>query len=300
MESIINEIIENNKEIFGINAYIEKVNIGFTNIIYMVDNKYVVKICSKVSNEEDFVKEIEFYRSNEGNELIPKLYSYDISKKIVPYYYEIIEKIDGVSLYSVWHLLEEDERKDIIRQLCSIMKIFHSKVGKTYDWNNYIKEQFDMGYNKAKDLNLFSNEENDLIHLAYKKFDEYLDSDKFVLVHNDLHFDNVFYNDKKIKLIDFERSMIAPIDFELDIFYRMVRMPWKFAGDDTWKLTKVEDYEHIMDYVKEFYPELVSSPYLYKRLAIYDMVYFMDQYVDNPKEIELKEAIMNGVRLVID
>ena len=82
-------------------------------------------------------------------------------------------------------------------------------------------------YDKVNSLNIFSEEEKDLINKAYLKFDEYLDSDEFVLVHNDLHFDNIFYKDGKIKLIDFERSLYAPKDFELDIIYRMIRKPWK-------------------------------------------------------------------------
>lgn len=62
MEKIINTIIENNYELFGKNPKTEKINIGFTNTIYIVNNSYVVKICTNKDNEVKFLKEIEFYK----------------------------------------------------------------------------------------------------------------------------------------------------------------------------------------------------------------------------------------------
>ena len=114
-----------------------------------------------------------------------------------------------------------------------------------------------------------------MLERAYSKFGEYLQSNEFVLIHNDLHFDNVFYDNGKIKLIDFERSIYAPRDFELDILYRMIRKPWKFASEENEQYTKLEDYENVMSYIEKYYPELIHIDNLYQRLAIYDMVYFL-------------------------
>ena len=162
MHEIINKIVQQNQSLFGTNPKIDKINIGFTNTIYNINDLYIVKICTDEDNEKEFKKEIDFYNSNKNNNLIPKLYCSSINKKDVPYFYEIIEKIDGVSLYNVWHTFSEEQK---------------------------------------------------LLDYAYSKFNKYLDSNDFVLIHNDLHFDNIFYNDDKIKLIDFERSMYAPRDF---------------------------------------------------------------------------------------
>ena len=107
MEGIIDKIIEQNKDIFGSINSVEKINVGFTNTIYIVNDKYVVKICSNLDNEKSFKKEIDFYNANKDNDLIPKLYYYNTNKEAVPYYYEIIEKIEGTSLYNVWYKLKE-------------------------------------------------------------------------------------------------------------------------------------------------------------------------------------------------
>ena len=300
MKEIINKIIEQNKEIFGENVKVEKVNVGFTNTIYIVNDKYVVKICTNYNNEKSFEKEINFYKSNVNNDLIPKLYYSNIEKKDVPYYYEIIEKVEGVSLYNVWHTLDEEQREKIIKQLCDAMKKFHNNIGDSYDWTKKTKDLFINLYEKAKTLNILNYDESQLLDNAYSRFDKYLESNEFVLIHNDLHFDNIIYNNGKIKLIDFERSIYAPRDFELDILYRMIRKPWKFASEETEEYTKLEDYENIIKYIEKYYPEIIHIDNLYKRLAIYDMVYYLKQYINNPSIIELKEDILGAAKIVID
>ena len=233
MQQIINNIVQKHKDIFGQNTTIEKINIGFTNTIYKINDNYIIKICTNVDNENNFIKEIEFYKSNKENNLIPKLLYSNINKNDIPYYYEIIEKIEGISLYNVWHTFTEEQREDIIKQLCTAMKQIHSNKGTSYDWIKEIKNRFVPLINKSKQNNIFTKEEINLLEKAYSQFDNYLKSNEFVLIHNDLHFDNIFINKGKIKIIDFERSIYAPKDFELDILYRMIRKPWKFAWQTT-------------------------------------------------------------------
>lgn len=299
MEEVINKIVEVNSTLLGTNPRIEKINVGFTNTLYSVDDRYIVKICSDINNEDDFKKEIEFYNSNKNNKLIPKLYFASTDKRDVPYLYEIMEKIDGVSLYNVWHTFSDEKREDIIRQLCEAMKGFHSNKSEAYDWAQMMKDKFSSLYDKAKEKDMISDDEVKVIDQAYSCFDKYLKSSLFVLVHNDLHFDNIFINDGKIKIIDFERSMYAPADFELDILYRMIRKPWKFASEETEPYTSLEQYSNIMSYIEKYYPELVHIDNLYKRLAIYDMVYFLEQYIDYPKHDELKEDVLAAAKIVI-
>lgn len=299
MQEIINKIIENNKSLFGDNPIVDRINVGFTNTLYKVNDSFIIKICTNLNNEPKFNKEIEFYNTNKDNNLIPKLYYANTDKVDIPYYYEILEKIDGVSLYDVWHTFTEEQREDIIKQLCEAMKQFHSNKGESYDWVKRTSDLFINSYNKAKELNLFTHEEQKFIENAYSKFGEYLQSNEFVLIHNDLHFDNVFYDNGTIKLIDFERSIYAPKDFELDILYRMIRKPWKFASEENEQYTKLEDYENIMSYIEKYYPELIYIDNLYQRLAIYDMVYFLKQYVNAPQYKELKDDILFGAKKVI-
>ena len=60
MQEIINKILEQNKSIFGDNPNIDKINVGFTNTIYNVDDKYIIKICSKIDNEEKYTNKKDY------------------------------------------------------------------------------------------------------------------------------------------------------------------------------------------------------------------------------------------------
>lgn len=296
MEKIINKILKQNITLFGINPIVEKINVGFTNTIYNINDSFIVKICTNINNENEFKKEIDFYKSNEENSLFPKLYYSSNDKKDIPYLYEIIEKVEGVSLYNVWHTFNEEQREEIIKQLCIAMKHIHSNTGKCYDWTKNIKDQFILLYEKAKKLSIFNDDEEKLLYNAYTKFEKYLESNDFVLIHNDLHFDNIFFYAGKIKIIDFERSMYAPRDFELDILYRMIRKPWKFASEETEQYINLSDYSNIMLYIEKYYPELVNIPNLYKRLAIYDIVYFLKHLIQHPDIEELKNDVLFAIK----
>ena len=300
MDEIISKIVEHNKKLFGDNLNVKKIDAGFTNTIYKVNDTFIIKICTDINNENKFKKEIDFYKENASNNLIPKLYYSNTEKSYVPYFYEILEKVEGVTLYNVWHTFSEEQREDIIRQLCAAMKQMHSNIGAKYDWSQYNKNKFNSLFEQAKNKGLLNEEEIEIINSAYSLFDKYLESDKFVLIHNDLHFDNILFNNGKIKIIDFERSMYAPKDFELHILYYMIRQPWKHANEECEKYTKVEDYKNIMGYIEKYYSEITNTPNLYKRLAIYDLIYEFSHFVKFPNHYdELKEAVMSAAKRII-
>lgn len=288
VKNIINTILKQNTNLFGINPKIEKINVGFTNTIYNINDSFIVKICTNINNEIKFQKEIDFYKTNRENNLIPKLYYSNTDKKDIPYFYEIIEKVDGVSLYNVWHTFSEKQMEEIIKQLCIAMKSIHSNIGESYDWTKEISDSFASLYEKAKKLNIFNQEELKLLDYAYAKFEKYLASNDFVLIHNDLHFDNILFSDGKIKLID----------FELDILYRMIRKPWKFASEETEQYTNLSHYSNIMTYIEKYYPEIVNIPNLYRRLAIYDIVYFLKHLIQHPDIEELKNDVLFAAKKV--
>jgi Predicted aminoglycoside phosphotransferase len=299
MQTVIDKILNKLMLQLGPIAEVKKINVGFTNTLFLLDNKYILKICTKKENEVSFKKEIKFFLENIDNEYIPKLITYSIDKNDTNHFYEIMEKIDGVSLYNIWHTLSIEQRKDIIKQICDLLKQFHSNQKDSFDWCEYIDEQILIHLEKAKQINYFNKEELTMIDQARLLFSKYLISDDFVFIHGDIHFDNIIYSDGTIKIIDFERSMVAPRDYDLNIFFRMVRMPWKYASEETEKYTNSSDYSMIPTYVKEYYPELLEAPYLAQRLAIYDILDFMEKSYNYPNDLEIKTNIMNSVKTVL-
>ena len=54
-----------------------------------------------------------------------------------------------------------------------------------------------------------------------------------------------------------------------------------------------------MSYIEKYYPELTQTEDLYKRLAIYDIVYYLKQYVNAPQYRELKEDVLKATEFVV-
>ena len=302
MEEYIKAIINKHENLFGDSPVIEKINVGFTNTIYSVNDEYIIKICSDSFNEERFLKEIDFYNKNKDNKLIPKLYYSNIEKKEIPYFYEILEKVKGISLFHVWHTFSEEKRKSIIKDISEFMIKMHSKKGEYYDWVEYNKNRFNKFFIEIKERNILNESDQEKLLQAYNKFDKYLESNEVVQIHNDLHFDNILIDNYTIKIIDFERSYYAPRDYELHIIKYMVDRPWKMANEECEKYTKKEDYETIIPYIKEFYPELFNVPNLEKRLSIYLFLYELSHLVRYyPKYYdEIKGTVMNSIDKILN
>lgn len=111
MNEYIDLIKEYNLDILKNCKEYKKISVGFTNLLYEVDNKYIIKICNNKNNEVNFNNEINFYLKNINNKYIPKLFYYYKSKTKNDFSYEIIEKIDGQTLYELWYRFDDHRRE---------------------------------------------------------------------------------------------------------------------------------------------------------------------------------------------
>ncbi len=274
-DKVIEQIIDNNEILKG--KKYKLITAGFTNTIYEVEN-YIIRICTDIKNEDNFKNEIDFYQKNKNNTKVPKLYYSDTTKEKVPYYYEIIEKIEGKPLYEVWYKLTDEERKNTVIKLIEVLKSFHSIKTEEYDFKDYVeKEIIDI----IKDSNL----DDEIFKKLLEKCDIYFEKNKFGLLHNDVHFDNVIYYNGKVSLIDFERYIKGSIDYDFKRLSRYSDSPWLWASTKTDMLTVESDYENLMDMFLENYEELRTIPYIKERLEVYQIIELLYQY-RNTKEIE--------------
>src|SRR3989339_673741 len=127
---------------------VKKIDIGFTNKVYSINNKFILKVCADENNEENFKKEVYFYDFLKNKILVPEIKVFDKSKDIYERYFMIYLKIEGDNLYSKWHLLNNDERRNILKQLCSILKIINKspykkfakkfKINSSMNWHDKI------------------------------------------------------------------------------------------------------------------------------------------------------------------
>lgn len=212
------KITETNKKIFGQVNTLSEINSGFNNTLFNVNEKFIIKVCTDEKNKDLFLKEYNFYLKNKNNKNIPKFYKFDNSNSKVPYTYEIIEKVNGKTLYYYWYKMSEFERREIIKKLISILKEIHMEKTIKTNWKNEIKNDVLEKIEVCKKY--FSSDEYEIVISAIKVYDKYLlDENIYSVIHNDLHFDNIMYDGEKLTLIDFNDYKNAPIDFEFRLLY---------------------------------------------------------------------------------
>jgi len=276
---------------------IVKIEIGFTNKVYSINDQFILKVCEDLENEKFFKKEVFLYAFFRNKIPVPKILIYDNSKKIYKKSFMIYRKIHGDNLYSKWHLMSNSERKNIVKQLCDILKIINkASFGKSLNWHDKILNQIKNSLKKIEDKKILSKEFIQTIRNFVKTNHSVLKVQKISLVYWDAHFDNILMkNNKIVGILDFERTEMASIDFNLDIIKRMVEYPKKYMSKDFEKFAKKEDYAKLLDWFKEFYPALFAFKNLDKRLDLYALEHDLDTLLSWPNSNEVKQMIKKTV-----
>lgn len=271
MEQLIKRILEkeelNYKEI-------KKATSGFTNIVYFVDSM-VIKIALAEDKKKKLAKEISIYK-NIKLDNIPR---YITSGHIDNYSYLIISKIEGRGLYSIWYSLSEDEKESCIEQISTILKNFNNQDTtfldeeyKLCNWENFVIAKLQENMQGLKQIGIDTKK-----ILNFIKNNSLFSENIYGLVYNDAHFDNFLYADGKVSLIDFDRAVYAPIDYEMLIFKTMCDNPGKFASEEDEARVFDEDFAQVYSWIKNYYKELFLVPNVEKRIKIYQFNYLCEQ-----------------------
>ena len=290
MENIIKEILQKENIHFD---KITKATSGFTNLVYFVDDKFVIKMSKDDIVKKKLDKEISIYK-NVKSSCMP---TFITSGNLQDYQYLIISKLKGKSLYSIWHTLSNGERQSCVKQIVRILKEFNKQdynflndEYKELGWVEYLSKELkakslaltEMGFN-TKCVDVFIS--NDLPNLFKEN--------TFGLVYNDAHFDNFIYDNGKLYLIDFDRVVVGPIDYEMLIFKTMCDNPSKFASEEDEDNIKEEDYKEIFKQFKEEYLDMFKDINVEKRIFVYQFNYLMGQAI-KCKDVEwINELLIN-------
>ncbi|KKP37800.1 MAG: hypothetical protein UR28_C0026G0006 [Candidatus Peregrinibacteria bacterium GW2011_GWF2_33_10] len=286
---------------------IANIEIGFTNKVYLINDAFILKVCEDESNEQKFEVEVFFYNFFKDKIPVPIIKVFDKSKSIYGKFFMIYPKIEGDNLYSKWHLLSNEQRKIIIKQLCDILKVINKSpydeflqkfdINFSDNWHDKILNQIQNSLKTIEEKKLLSPE---FIKVIMKFIDDnhhVLKEQKLALVYWDAHFDNILVQDNKIVgLLDFERTEVSSLDFVLDIVKRMVEYPKKYMSEKFEKFAKKEDYIHLLNWFQEFYPELFKFENLDKRLDLYAVEHDLDTLIWYPNSVEVKQMIAKTVK----
>ena len=278
-----------------------RLKVGFTNEIYQLDDEYILKICS-AGNEMPFRNEVRLYDYFHSKLPVPRLLTYDDSWSLVPRHYMIYERIGGENLYNVWHKLSDEQRRQIVKQLCKYLRIINGtnisdlpkdvEIPPVSKWREVILGQIDSYLKSAQIMGTLTKEDISGVRQYSERHAGNLDEQVITLVFWDVHFDNILVkHDKIVGLLDLERTELASIDFVLDTVKRMVDFPKKYASEYAEQFVKGEDYARLLDWYKEFYPELFKFRNLERRLDLYALAHDLKDLEGWPNVQELKDNI---------
>lgn len=256
---------------------IAKSTSGFTNQVYFVDD-YVIKFTCEEKTKKQLEKEISIYQ-NIKLQNIPKYIS---SGTIEDYKYLIITKLHGKTLYSIWHTLNRQNQKNIVKQIANILKSFNKINGdflnKEYNYTNWLDFVKNNLTNKVSDLKELGFNTIKLETFINNDCEKLFTNNKLGLIYNDAHFDNFLFDGKQVYLIDFDRVIFGAIDYEMMIFKTMCDIPDKFASEEDYLNCKIEDYNFIYQEFKNSYPELFNRV-TERRIKIYQFNYLVGQAI---------------------
>ncbi|MFW5865388.1 MAG: aminoglycoside phosphotransferase family protein [Candidatus Izemoplasmataceae bacterium] len=253
---------------------LKKSESGFSNLVYFIDDSFVIKILEPTGNAIKFNNEIGFYKSMDFDFMS----NYIASGEYKGTQYLIIEKLQGQSLYDVWHTISQDERETITIQVATILKQINRELTTRFLHQESIREDLVTLYKNAFDTNIsiLENKGYDIDFLrqyAKERVPIIFEECKCGIVYNDAHFDNFIYDGKTVRLIDFDRVLYTSIDYELLILHTMVNNPKKFANEKVEPYVKIKDYQDVLPMIKQVYPELFDFKFLDERLYIYSFFY---------------------------
>lgn len=284
---------------------IKEISYGYTNQIYSINDKYILKICINENNYKNFQRASEFCQKYYGTINCPKIvYScLDSENKNM---WQIEEKAKGVNLSFRWKELNDEEKEDIISKICESLKSIHSipvedvfgDVMKPDDWKEKFKKDIEKKITSLTKKGMDYSELYDRIKCYVEKNLDMLNETDFKICHTDVHFDNILIDDQNnITILDYDRLRIASIDYELNIFNVMQRTPALIVNDEIKKTTKDDEYSEILEMLSNKYREMFDFKHLDKRLSIYALKHYLGLLgVVKEKDAVLKELndLANG------
>ena len=276
MEKIIKEILE--KENIDCQE-VTKATSGFTNLVYFLDDKFVLKMSKEEKVKAKLDKEASIYK----NVKISCIPTFKAAGRCQDFQYLIISRLQGKSLYSIWHKLSGEEREGAVKQIAQILKEFNAQDSnflesqyKIENWAEYMAGELKTKIEELKEMGYQPCQVQQFVDGGLSTL---FKNNTYGLVYNDAHFDNFIYNDGILKLIDFDRVVQCPIDYEMLIFKTMCENPLKFASEEDEPNIKEEDYAGIYQQLKKEYPKMFEDENVEKRIAVYQFNYLMGQAI---------------------
>lgn len=255
----------------------KRITVGFTNEIHRVGD-YILKVYARPDTDQiSYDKEVSLFEKLKGKVLTPELIAKDASRTIIAQPYMIYRYIAGKPAGHVWHLLTHEQRKQIIydgvNQLKAITASEPSPILKDFSsWREQIETKLNSYLDVVRQQKLFSDQVVRGLQAYIDERVELLEQATLGLQYWDFHLDNLIVdNGKLVGVIDFEHVDVVSVDYVLNIVRQMQNHPHLHLAKDMEQYASLENYKDMLNWFKEFYPELFAFDELETRINLYDL-----------------------------
>ena len=263
----------------GANPVIERINIGFTNELYKVDH-HILKIYARPqTGEKSLDRETRYLKSLYKTVLVPKLIAADKSHQLIDKPFIIYEAIAGEPLGGRWHSLTDQRRQQIIKDVCRQLRLIAAtdplpKLASNKTWQQQMMDAIFEYLGQARQKRLLTESVISEAEDFVRQYAAVLKPETLGLMYWDVHLDNLIVDDadKLVGIVDFEHVDVVSIDFVLTIIRQLVRYPHLSLSEDQEYLADKKDYQHLMEWFGQFYPELFDFPELERRIDLYELI----------------------------
>lgn len=280
-QKIIRSVLKKNN-ISG-NLEIKKYSSGQINSTYSVGNDLVIKIQKDLDVLHHQPEIIKFCVAKGAK--VPQVIDCGIENGKE---YLLTTKLSGRKLAEDWHRFSAKQKESFIAQTAEQLKLFHSIGFASYslirprefaDFKSAMRSFVDFDVLQGKEFDEITENNLQLIKDYYQKNENLLtETGTAVLVHNDLHFENILYEgDNLTGIIDFDFARQAPKDYELWHLIDFFHTPFYFVEEKLEPIWKKYELKTDLKLFKKYYPELFADDRLFDRLRLY----FIDDIISH-------------------
>lgn len=281
---------------------IRKIDIGFSNDIYSIDDRYILKACRSDEGGDSHRRDVYLCSLLQGSIPAPRIILSDTSKTLTDRFYMIYPMIPGANLYARWHLFDSHSRREIVRQICWILRTINNipyegfarefGIDTSRTWRDTMISRISVWLEKVDSAGYLSTESVGRVRAFLRRTADVLLEQRMALVYFDPHFDNILVSGDHVSgIVDFERVEVASIDYVFRLLRRMVRTPRKYASYESEDYVRPEDYSELPSWFAEFYPELFDFKDLDARIDIYSIESCLEDIYYYPEGMEAREEL---------
>lgn len=239
-----------------------RITIGFSHEVHKLNNNMIIKLYKLGEPIKYYQTELAILGSNLNFPKAKLIACYE-SKNKNERNYIIMSYVNGVSLGGVWHVANNTQREELIKDITKTLKTINTLDPALID--NTAKPLSKRIENKLADLaeklssnKTISDQTANKISLKAKDTKLYFNDTKLFSVYYDIHFDNFIVNQNfnLQAIIDLENVEIAALDYPLFCLRKMTDEPHKYLSEQDEQFANIKDYINLIPWYKKYYPEM--------------------------------------------